>query len=304
MPWGTQDRRRTWHELADVLWMMRPEERAILSLMREGKEASDVATVMGLGSRQHAEKEMKRVVGIARFYVQHAPVLAKLYGGQMPIPRRQEIILRLYVVHRMSQPEIARVLGYTSRWVPYMSLRDAKERLARAGGHDDVLAMLADCERRQWLRRSRRRIAMDEYWRDAIVEFLLDNLGSVYYVWGGQDVLNGNADCSGLVLEVLKMAGRLPEDAPDMTAQGISRLYPVTRNPKPGDLAFFGRSWSKVTHVAFFVGEIEGVGEECIAGMCGGCRGMTREVAKKVGAALWIRRLRYRRDYLGCRRVS
>lgn len=140
-------------------------------------------------------------------------------------------------------------------------------------------------------------------WRVQFKLFLVSKLGKVWYVWGGQSLKDGEADCSGLVIEVLKKYGRLPEDIPDMTAQGLSRMFAITKKPEPGDLAFYGKSWSKVTHVVFYIGSFNNY-PNTVAGMCGGRSGMKKTWAKKLGAGLWLKTsAKYRRDFLGYRKV-
>lgn len=60
------------------------------------------------------------------------------------------------------------------------------------------------------------------------------------YRWGGDDPIWG-FDCSGLVIEGLKAAGRFPRDADD-TAAGLSTRYPETQGAAaPGHLLFWGK---------------------------------------------------------------
>ncbi len=70
------------------------------------------------------------------------------------------------------------------------------------------------------------------------------------YLWGGMSPLG--LDCSGLVAQVYRTAGRiLPRDA-DLQF-GDPRATPVERAAlQPGDLLFFGRT--KITHVGLYVG--------------------------------------------------
>lgn len=289
-----------WDDLREAMQFMWPEERLVLRLMREGKAASDVAAILELSSRQRAQKEMRRVIEVAKFFSRHQAAVLKLYGTELPITRRQQVIVRMYAVSRMTHEQIALELGNQSRWPVWERMRDAKKKLTR--NHRDVARLLKESSARQWLRK-RRTFMASEKWRKDLVDYLLANLGRIWYVWGGQDVNSGEADCSGLVLEVLKAFKRLPKDAPDMTAQGFSRKYSATTDPRPGDLAFYGSGWSNVTHVMFHVGEVDG-NPSCVVGMSGGRRGMTKDQAMKLGAAMWLKRSpKYRRDFLGYRRV-
>lgn len=73
------------------------------------------------------------------------------------------------------------------------------------------------------------------------------------YVWGGESMLDGGFDCSGLLYVASNDAGyKLPR----LTAQGFSKIgknIPVGRQ-KSGDCLFFGSSTNKITHCAVYVG--------------------------------------------------
>ena len=84
------------------------------------------------------------------------------------------------------------------------------------------------------------------------------------YVWGGESMLEGGFDCSGLLYASSNDAGY---KVPRLTAQGFSKLginIPVGRQ-KPGDCLFFGSSTNKITHCAVYIGNglmIESRGEK------------------------------------------
>lgn len=307
----------TWSDVIEVEQVLWSKERDILEMMRCGRSPSDVAVVMGLRSRQHAEKEMRRVLDIVRLYARHMDAVRMLYES-LPIDRRRQIILRLYAVDRMSHSEIARRVGYAARWNVWSVISETKRQLRKT--HPSIVELLNEIgdSRRRGSGVGRRRMVMKtEKWRSNIAEFLVGNVGKIWYAWGGQDVKNGVADCSGLVLELLKLYGRLPKNSPDMTANGIAKLYKVTQSPKPGDLVFYGKSWSKINHVMIYLGRMElqthdlatgekgvKVYENCVAGMSGGRRNMTTQWAKMVGAGLFVKTsARYRNDFLGFKRV-
>lgn len=84
------------------------------------------------------------------------------------------------------------------------------------------------------------------------------------YVWGGKSLSNGGLDCSGLVFISLCDSGYKTSKK---TAQGFSLigksvpLYSI----KAGDLLFFGKSQTRITHCAIYLGNelmIESIGSQ------------------------------------------
>ena len=147
---------------------------------------------------------------------------------------------------------------------------------------------------------------MPQAWRNELKKYVLANLGKMFYQWGGQNLKDGEVDCSGFVIEVLKMFGALPVGFKDTTALGLSKHFRTkTNEPKTGDLVFYGADKKSVVHVMMYVGEVNGQGSrrDYVAGMCGGKKHMKAEWARKVGAGLWLRSMKYRRDFLFCKRV-
>jgi cell wall-associated NlpC family hydrolase len=74
------------------------------------------------------------------------------------------------------------------------------------------------------------------------------------YIWGGDDPIIGY-DCSGYVLELMYSAGQVPRDV-DMTAQQLFNYFEKGRAvystaPKFGSLVFYGKSVTRIKHVAF-----------------------------------------------------
>ena len=75
----------------------------------------------------------------------------------------------------------------------------------------------------------------------------------VPYIFGGSSPQG--IDCSGLVLELLKAVGVYPSKG-DNTAAGLANYYKAANmkmNIEFGDLLFFGKSSSEISHVAFAV---------------------------------------------------
>ena len=108
-----------------------------------------------------------------------------------------------------------------------------------------------------------------------LTEYLKKFIGRPY-IWGGNGSgkTHGGFDCSGLVLEGLWALGLY--SGTDTTAQGLYNNLVKLANWKEGnidhandgDLLFFGKSTSKITHVAVALGdglmlEAGGGGSKC-----------------------------------------
>ena len=104
------------------------------------------------------------------------------------------------------------------------------------------------------------------------------------YRWGGDDPVWG-FDCSGLVIEGLKAAGRFPRDADD-TAAGLATRYPASALLKPGDLLFWGAP--KITHVEIVWSVVDGQ-PYTIGASGGGSATRTAEDAARFNAYVKIR---------------
>lgn len=82
------------------------------------------------------------------------------------------------------------------------------------------------------------------------------------YVWGGESLEEGGLDCSGLIYISLKDSGY---NTVRKTAQGFSLIGKSVflDSIKSGDLLFFGKSQTKITHCAIYLGNelmIESIG--------------------------------------------
>ena len=95
-----------------------------------------------------------------------------------------------------------------------------------------------------------------------LTEYLKHFIG-VPYIWSGDGTgkKSQGFDCSGLVLEGLWAMGMY--SGPDVSAQGLylalgsSEKWGVEDwdNAHDGDILFFGKSMSKITHVAVALGD-------------------------------------------------
>lgn len=74
------------------------------------------------------------------------------------------------------------------------------------------------------------------------------------YVWGGESMSEGGYDCSGYVYNVLRDSGFKVNRS---TAQGYSKLGTTVSYSKAnkGDLLFFGKTKSSISHIAFYAGD-------------------------------------------------
>ena len=119
----------------------------------------------------------------------------------------------------------------------------------------------------------------------------------VPYLWGG-DTADEGFDCSGLVVEILKASGHIPNKY-DATAQQLFRIFDEQLLDEEddlifGDLIFFGREWTEIGHVAYALSPLHLLD-------AGGGNSTTRskDVANRQGAMVRIRPIAYRNDILG-----
>ncbi len=124
-----------------------------------------------------------------------------------------------------------------------------------------------------------------------IIEYALSFLG-VPYKFGANSRLEGGIDCSGLSCELARASGLIGKE--DMSAQMFHDFLWKQGSPdvwKPGSYAFYGKSASEITHVAFCLNDklmIE----------AGGGRSTTKtiEEAAALNAQVRVRPIRYRGD--------
>lgn len=96
---------------------------------------------------------------------------------------------------------------------------------------------------------------------DTLINSAKKYLGTPY-VWGGESLEEGGLDCSGLMYISLKDSGY---KTVRKTAQGFSLIGKLVSldSIKSGDLLFFGKSQTKITHCAIYLGDelmIESIG--------------------------------------------
>lgn len=129
---------------------------------------------------------------------------------------------------------------------------------------------------------------------DLLIRYAFSFVG-VPYVYGGNNPISG-LDCSGYVCEVLRFGGVIGNKE-DLGAQG---LYDRLERDSsfglrgPGCLAFFGKSLTEITHVAFMVDTFR-----IIEAGGGDSTTTSVEEAKKRSAFVRGRLLTYRGDLVG-----
>lgn len=89
--------------------------------------------------------------------------------------------------------------------------------------------------------------------RFEFINYLKSFIGSRYQ-WTGEGPYNVGFDCSGFIQEGLRAFGLAGKE--DSSAQGIfDRVKAGPTGPKPdvGDLVFFGKSLSEITHIGVMI---------------------------------------------------
>jgi cell wall-associated NlpC family hydrolase len=111
------------------------------------------------------------------------------------------------------------------------------------------------------------------------------------YIWGGDDPING-FDCSGFVQELLASVGMDPPG--DQNAQGLFDHFQDKSTPnvqKCGSLVFYGKSVTKITHVAMMIDQYR-----MIEAGGGGSSTTSAEAASAKNAFVRIRLINRRPD--------
>jgi hypothetical protein len=147
-------------------------------------------------------------------------------------------------------------------------------------------------------------------WRDEIRSWCLQQPGHLWYKYDSQDLDAGLGDCSGVIVEALKLVGRIGAGE-DYSAQMLSQKYPMeTLDPQPGDVHFYGKNWQSVQHCMFHFGELRDDGDLYPAAVCGMLHGDKATKGDSTGRLFgrgffFVRDCNYWRSmYLGCRKVD
>ena len=90
---------------------------------------------------------------------------------------------------------------------------------------------------------------------DLLIDYLKRFIGTEYKLGGEIYPQDGGVDCSGLILEGLRATGKWGMN--DDTAQGIFNRFKEKEQSTPakGNLLFFGKSKSEITHVSLYMGD-------------------------------------------------
>lgn len=117
----------------------------------------------------------------------------------------------------------------------------------------------------------------------------MTKFSGVTYRWGGDSPVEG-FDCSGFVMEYLKVLGTMTESE-DRTAAGIyTKLitagYPSLGKPKTGCLVFYRNDNNTIYHVGIYVG----LGY-VLSAASGGRTTTSPRIAAEQGAYVKLRRL-------------
>lgn len=131
--------------------------------------------------------------------------------------------------------------------------------------------------------------------RDALKNLALKLVGCPY-IWGGSNPWTG-FDCSGFVVWIYQVFGILPSG--DWTAQLlyfelVQRAKDSPETPPPGDLAFYGKAGDAITHVMLTLG-----GDLCVGASGGDHTTTTPDEARRRGAMVKVKPIRYRKDFFG-----
>lgn len=291
----------SWDDIRESLLFLNEEEKYLIYLIRFGKSISDITEILSLNSKQTVYKKIKKTLDVLKFYVSNMDLIKKFYTNTFGLTRKEMLILRMYVLDRKTINDIKDEMDFSSFQMVSRAIKKIKKKIVDLED-GKLYGLIDDCVKKKFIRRKGKIKNMD-LWRNEVYNFLLKNIGKIWYVWGGQNLNKKEADCSGLVIEVYKKFNILPETFVDATAQGLFDMFvftPKHEEPKPGDLVFYGKDESHISHVMVYMGDVGGLsGGDYVVGMCGGRRGMTKKIAKLVGAGLWIRKLKYRNDYIG-----
>ncbi len=117
----------------------------------------------------------------------------------------------------------------------------------------------------------------------------------------GKDPDDGGMDCSGAVQWARYKAGLIKKtEVKRYNADDLYRMLPRVsgKGTVVGDLVFYGTE-QHVNHVMLLIGD-----GKCIGECGGGPRCTTVEISRKVGARMQVKKVAYRSDIVGFRRIA
>lgn len=95
-------------------------------------------------------------------------------------------------------------------------------------------------------------------------------------------------DCSGFIVWLYRRLGYLTEKE-DLNTIGLALMHMQVDSPSPGDLCFYGQG-----HVMLYLGN-----GKCIGARGGGSSTTTVEAAEAINAKVSVRKVKYRKDFIG-----
>jgi len=295
----------SWEQIEGIKKFLTKEEKILLELLREGKSCEDISEIMRYYDRGTSRLRINRVIKISKFYCKWKEQVEQLSHDNLRFlfPGHQRVVL-LFIRDRLLHTKIAKKTGYTPGSVIELFWKSVRKIQKR--GMNELSNFLIEAFALTELRRTKMEDSRMDSWRERLKTGLLAMTGKVWYEWGAQEVILGKegfADCSGLVIELLKAQNIFKADLQDMTAQGLAKYCGKRTGKKQiGDLAFYGKDKDNINHVMFWIGPVE-IGNiefpNAVIGMCGGKTNMKKEDAKLLGAGLFLKKTQhYRKDFL------
>lgn len=104
-----------WEEFEPFEQFLRPEEILIVRLAKIGKGSSDMAAILGLASRQHANKLFRFAIKVCRFFARHEVAVCRLVRGDLDLDRKDVVAMQMLILGRQLFGEVARHFGLAGR---------------------------------------------------------------------------------------------------------------------------------------------------------------------------------------------